>query len=34
MHAVDEHAPATDILALTAVYRRLIERYFERFASA
>ncbi len=31
MHGVDEHAPAADILALTALYRMLIERYFERF---
>jgi succinyl-diaminopimelate desuccinylase len=32
MHAVDECAPVADIAALTAVYRRLIERYFEAFA--
>ena len=31
MHGVDEHAPAADIVALTGLYRRLIEGYFERF---
>jgi succinyl-diaminopimelate desuccinylase len=34
MHAVDEHAPAADIRALTSLYRRLIEAYFARFAAA
>jgi succinyl-diaminopimelate desuccinylase len=29
MHAVDERAPVADLLALTAVYRRIIEKYFE-----
>src|SRR5271168_404811 len=28
MHAVDERAPVTDLVALTAVYRRIIEKYF------
>ena len=28
MHAVDECAPVADIVALTAIYRRIIERYF------
>src|ERR1700683_875238 len=28
MHAVDERAPVADLLALTAVYRRIIEKYF------
>jgi succinyl-diaminopimelate desuccinylase len=28
MHAVDEHAPVSDLVALTAVYRRIIEKYF------
>ncbi len=32
MHGVDEHAPAADILALTGLYRGLIERYFKTFA--
>ena len=31
MHAVDEHAAVADIRTLTAVYRRLIALYFERF---
>jgi succinyl-diaminopimelate desuccinylase len=31
MHAVDEHAAVEDVHALTAVYRRLIALYFERF---
>src|ERR1700688_4102900 len=29
MHAVDEHAPVKDLVTLTAIYRRIIERYFE-----
>jgi succinyl-diaminopimelate desuccinylase len=29
MHAVDECAPVADLLTLTAIYRRLIEKYFE-----
>jgi succinyl-diaminopimelate desuccinylase len=28
MHAVDECAPLADLIALTAIYRRIIERYF------
>ncbi len=31
MHMVDERAPVAEITELTAIYRRLIERYFERF---
>jgi succinyl-diaminopimelate desuccinylase len=31
MHAVDERAPVAEIRQLTAVYRRLIERYFAAF---
>ena len=29
MHAVDERVPVADLVALTAVYRRIIEKYFE-----
>jgi succinyl-diaminopimelate desuccinylase len=29
MHAIDECAPVADLVALTAVYRRIIEKYFE-----
>jgi succinyl-diaminopimelate desuccinylase len=28
MHAVDERAPVADLIALTAVYRKIIEKYF------
>ncbi|MDP2801041.1 MAG: succinyl-diaminopimelate desuccinylase [Phreatobacter sp.] len=28
MHAVDERVPVADLLALTAIYRRIIDRYF------
>jgi succinyl-diaminopimelate desuccinylase len=28
MHAVDERVPVADLIALTAVYRRIIEKYF------
>jgi succinyl-diaminopimelate desuccinylase len=28
MHQVDERVPVADLLALTAIYRRIIERYF------
>jgi succinyl-diaminopimelate desuccinylase len=28
MHQIDEHAPIADLQQLTAIYRRLIERYF------
>ena len=31
MHAVDERTPVKEITALTRVYQRLIERYFEAF---
>lgn len=31
MHAVDERAPVSEIVQLTAVYRRLIARYFAAF---
>lgn len=31
MHAVDERAPVEEIVALAHAYRRIIERYFERF---
>jgi succinyl-diaminopimelate desuccinylase len=32
MHGVDERAPAADIAALTAIYKRLIADYFAAFA--
>jgi succinyl-diaminopimelate desuccinylase len=32
MHMVDERAPVAEILALAAIYERLIEGYFARFA--
>lgn len=28
MHAVDECAPVADLITLTAIYRRIIEKYF------
>jgi succinyl-diaminopimelate desuccinylase len=28
VHQVDEHVPVADLIALTAIYRRFIERYF------
>ena len=28
MHAVDERTPVADLVALTAVYRRILQRYF------
>ena len=28
MHAVDEHAPVKDLVTLTAIYRRIVDRYF------
>lgn len=34
MHAVDERVPVSQIRDLQAAYRRIIERYFERFADA
>jgi succinyl-diaminopimelate desuccinylase len=30
MHKVDERVPTADLVALTAIYRRVLERYFER----
>jgi succinyl-diaminopimelate desuccinylase len=33
MHAVDERAPVSEIQALTRVYQRVIERYFETFGA-
>jgi succinyl-diaminopimelate desuccinylase len=30
MHAVDECAPVADLIALTAIYRRIIEKYFDQ----
>ncbi|QCK85541.1 succinyl-diaminopimelate desuccinylase [Phreatobacter aquaticus] len=29
MHAVDERVPVADLVALTAIYRRILDRYFE-----
>jgi succinyl-diaminopimelate desuccinylase len=29
MHAVDERVPVADIEALSRIYQRIIERYFE-----
>ncbi len=34
MHMVDERAPVAEIRALAAIYERLIEGYFDRFAGA
>jgi acetylornithine deacetylase/succinyl-diaminopimelate desuccinylase-like protein len=28
MHQIDEHVPLADLATLTAIYRRVIERYF------
>jgi succinyl-diaminopimelate desuccinylase len=28
MHQVDERVPVADLLTLTAIYRRIIEKYF------
>jgi succinyl-diaminopimelate desuccinylase len=30
MHKVDERVPAADLVALTAIYRRILDRYFEQ----
>ena len=30
MHKVDERVPTADLVALTAIYRRMLERYFEQ----
>lgn len=29
MHGVDEHVPTADLVMLTAIYRRVLERYFD-----
>ena len=29
MHAIDEHVPTADLVALTAIYRRILDRYFQ-----
>ena len=34
MHAVDERTPVSEIRDLTKIYQRLIERYFEAFATS
>jgi acetylornithine deacetylase/succinyl-diaminopimelate desuccinylase-like protein len=31
MHKVDERVPAADLVTLTAIYRRILERYFTGF---
>jgi acetylornithine deacetylase/succinyl-diaminopimelate desuccinylase-like protein len=28
MHQIDEHVPVADLQRLTAIYRRLLEKYF------
>ena len=28
MHAVDERVPVADLVALTAVYRKILDKYF------
>jgi succinyl-diaminopimelate desuccinylase len=28
MHAIDESVPTADLVTLTAIYRRVLERYF------
>ena len=33
MHAIDECVPIADLVALTAVYRKIIEKYFEQGAT-
>jgi succinyl-diaminopimelate desuccinylase len=33
MHQVDESTPVPDLLTLTAIYRRIVERYFDRSLS-
>lgn len=32
IHQVDEHVPLSDLDALTAIYRRFLDRYFARFS--
>jgi acetylornithine deacetylase/succinyl-diaminopimelate desuccinylase-like protein len=29
MHQTDESAPVQDLLTLTAIYRRIVEKYFD-----
>jgi succinyl-diaminopimelate desuccinylase len=29
MHAIDEHVPTADLVALAAIYRRILDRYFQ-----
>jgi succinyl-diaminopimelate desuccinylase len=33
IHQIDEHVPVEDLEALTRIYRRLLDSYFERFGS-
>jgi hypothetical protein len=33
MHQVDEYAPIADLVTLTAVYGRIIEKYFDNYKS-
>jgi succinyl-diaminopimelate desuccinylase len=33
IHQIDEHVPVADLEALTRIYRRLLDAYFERFGS-
>jgi succinyl-diaminopimelate desuccinylase len=28
MHSVDEHVPTADLIALTAIYRHILDKYF------
>ena len=28
MHAIDERVPVADLVALTAIYRKILDRYF------
>jgi succinyl-diaminopimelate desuccinylase len=32
MHKIDENVPTADIVSLSAIYRRVLDLYFERFA--
>jgi acetylornithine deacetylase/succinyl-diaminopimelate desuccinylase-like protein len=34
MHQVDERVPLPDLLTLTAIYQRIIEKYFDAPAGA
>jgi acetylornithine deacetylase/succinyl-diaminopimelate desuccinylase-like protein len=29
MHGIDERVATTDLVALTAIYRKILDRYFE-----